>query len=233
MPESLINLPQRAESALIKVFNSTEPTLTAPQSILPTMEPVANSKEWLLNANYKDVIGGLTKLTQSKKDFLIFAIEGVQQVLDNGYAINPRVMIAQAVLESAYGTDSLSPYYNFFGIKAGKNSLSSVRVATREDYGSGLVSERHSFRTYTDPLGSFFDYADMIQRLDHYDDAVACRADDNNYVMALQNKLGEGCVVVRPQDEDDLKSYATARNYVPIVLDVIESLQLRDIYANT
>ncbi|NDC95087.1 hypothetical protein EBZ38_11285, partial [bacterium] len=46
-------------ASLMRAFNSTEPPLTAPQSILPTMEPVANSKEWLLNANYKDVVAGL------------------------------------------------------------------------------------------------------------------------------------------------------------------------------
>ena len=73
------------------------------------------------------------------------------------------VMIAQACLETGFGSSSLSqdPYYNFFGIK-GSYKGESVTMATQEDGASGMYTINDSFRKYPSPKESFEDYAELM-----------------------------------------------------------------------
>lgn len=75
------------------------------------------------------------------------------------------VMIAQAILESASGSSTLSapPNYNLFGIK-GSFKGKSVEFATKEDDGSGkMFTIRAAFRKYRSYKDSLQDYADLLR----------------------------------------------------------------------
>ena len=83
------------------------------------------------------------------------------------------VILAQAMLESAYGDSSLSTQANnFFGVKVGSDwTGETVTKPTMEDYGNGLEPEPAVFRKYATPEEGFMDYADNKLKSGYYDDA--------------------------------------------------------------
>ena len=74
--------------------------------------------------------------------------------------------IAQACLESAYGTSSLGyKYHNYFGLKCGSSwKGKSVNMKTREEYTPGtLTTIRDNFRAYDSMAAGVAGYYDFIQ----------------------------------------------------------------------
>ncbi|MCR8969223.1 LysM peptidoglycan-binding domain-containing protein [Facklamia sp. 7083-14-GEN3] len=74
------------------------------------------------------------------------------------------VMIAQAALESGWGSSTLSqaPNYNLFGVKAGKNDK-KVEMDTLEDDGTGSYYQiKDHFRKYDSYADSLMDYARVL-----------------------------------------------------------------------
>ena len=80
-----------------------------------------------------------------------------------GYKVASPI-IAQACLESAFGTSSLGyKYHNYFGIKCGsKWTGKSVNMKTKEEYSVGtLTTIRDNFRVYdnmADGVKGYFDF---------------------------------------------------------------------------
>ena len=75
------------------------------------------------------------------------------------------VMIAQAMVESGWGTSGLAsaPNYNLFGIKGDYNG-ESVNMGTQEDDGSGnLYSISSNFRKYPSYKESLEDYVSLLR----------------------------------------------------------------------
>ena len=75
------------------------------------------------------------------------------------------VMIAQAMVESGWGTSGLasSPNYNLFGIKGDYNG-ESVNMGTQEDDGTGsLYSINSNFRKYPSYKESLEDYVALLR----------------------------------------------------------------------
>ncbi|MGM9903954.1 N-acetylmuramoyl-L-alanine amidase [Enterococcus sp. 10A9_DIV0425] len=74
------------------------------------------------------------------------------------------VMIAQALLESAYGTSGLSsaPYYNLFGVK-GHSSQQVVYMNTQEYLNGQWVTLNEPFRQYSSYWESFQDHANVLR----------------------------------------------------------------------
>ena len=75
------------------------------------------------------------------------------------------VMIAQAMIESGWGTSGLAsaPNYNLFGIK-GEYNGASVNMGTQEDDGTGsLYSINSSFRKYPSYKESLEDYVSLLR----------------------------------------------------------------------
>lgn len=193
--------------------------------VIPT-----TTAEWLLNPDYVSIIESLD-IADYKKQYVLLAVQNTWAVLEQGAQVNPSVMVAQTVIETGYGQDTLSgPAHNYFGVKANNNDV-AIEVSTTEDYGNGLVRETHGFRVYNNPLESFMDYARMIQELPWYEDAQACRFNAESYALGLQNNLDpQTCAIVQQKGEPGVKSYATAQNYVSVINDVVDSLRLREIF---
>ena len=100
----------------------------------------------------------------STQDFIGQIAEQARAVaVQNG--LYASVMIAQAALESAWGTSTLSaaPNYNYFGIKGSYNGQ-SVIMKTYEDNGHGkLYSINAAFRKYPSPTESLLDNAALLR----------------------------------------------------------------------
>lgn len=82
--------------------------------------------------------------------------------------IDPRLVLAQAALETGYGRSA--PDYNFFGIK-GRGQTQQ----TKEFRNGQWVTENAGFRSYSDPSGSFADYADLMMNSARYEPVRAGR----------------------------------------------------------
>lgn len=80
-----------------------------------------------------------------------------------GYKVASPI-IAQACIESGYGTSSLAyKYHNYFGMKCGSSwKGASVNLKTKEEYNSQLVSIRDNFRVYSSMEDGVVGYFNFI-----------------------------------------------------------------------
>jgi flagellar protein FlgJ len=106
--------------------------------------------------------------------------------------INPRVMIAQAALETGWGKHMIkgeadSPSFNLFGIKADQRwSGDSVDIATTEFREGVPMSERASFRAYPDYESSFRDYVSFLESNPRYKNVLGAADDPDKFARGLQ-----------------------------------------------
>lgn len=132
-----------------------------------TVVPAPTAKAPVVNNN-TDLTQKATSMTQMRsmntQDFIGQIAEQARSVAaQNG--LYASVMIAQAALESAWGTSTLSaaPNYNYFGIKGSYNGQ-SVIMKTYEDNGHGkLYSINAAFRKYPSPTESLLDNAALLR----------------------------------------------------------------------
>jgi hypothetical protein len=95
--------------------------------------------------------------TQAEISDFVNKITPVANQIGGQYGIDPRVIIAQAALETGYGTKVSGN--NYFGIKGPGQVLS-----TREQGPNGLYSTQQSFRSYPSLDASVQDWANLVAR---------------------------------------------------------------------
>ena len=123
----------------------------------------------------------------------------------------PSAIIAQACLESAYGTSSLGyKYHNYFGMKCGSSwAGKSVNLVTKEEYTKGtLTTIKDNFRAYDsieDGVKGYFDFISKT-RYQNLKGATSSR----NYLELIKND-----------------GYATSSNYVLNVYNVVTTHNLQ------
>ncbi len=106
--------------------------------------------------------------------------------------INPRLMIAQAALETGWGRhmiegDGGSPSFNLFGIKADSRwQGESVNIATTEFREGVPMNERAAFRAYPDYEASFRDYVSFLESNPRYRDVLAAADNPDEFADRLQ-----------------------------------------------
>ena len=85
--------------------------------------------------------------------------------IGKNYDLYPSIIIAQAALESNWGTSdlSLAPHHNLFGVK-GKYNGRGVLKPTTEFVGSQSTQVQDIFRSYTSTKQSLQDYAKTLQQ---------------------------------------------------------------------
>lgn len=203
-------------------------------------EVQAANKFWKLNPNYASVIDGL-QIEQHKKDYLKFVAEGVGQVINAGYSVNPQGMFIKAPFETSYGTDSIAQNANnHFGMKGG-----CYGTATTEFINGEFVGITDEFKCYdrSNPYGSFFDYAESLtnpnRRNDIYWDTIDCGGlqDIEMYVEGLlHRKSRDDCSIEAWQNQVDpvtgglTESYATDPNYMGKMMNMAEFLKADEIF---
>lgn len=106
--------------------------------------------------------------------------------------INPRLMIAQAALETGWGRhmiegDGGAPSFNLFGIKADNRwQGESVDIATTEFREGVPMNERAAFRSYPDYESSFRDYVSFLESNPRYRDVLAAADNPDEFADRLQ-----------------------------------------------
>lgn len=118
----------------------------------------------------------------------------------------PSAIIAQACIESAYGTSSLAyRYHNYFGIKWWKNcGRSAVNLSTKEEYTPGiLTSITAGFAVGKDMDDGVKMYFEFIQRNSRYNNLKSATT-SKNYIELIR-----------------ADGYATSSTYVTTVWNVV------------
>lgn len=128
---------------------------------------------------------------ESPEDFVRQLLPLAERAAESS-GINPRVMIAQAALETGWGRHMIrgeadSPSFNLFGIKADQRwSGQSVDIATTEFREGVPMSERASFRAYPDYESSFRDYVAFLESNPRYKNVLGAADDPDQFARGLQ-----------------------------------------------
>ena len=106
--------------------------------------------------------------------------------------ISPKVLLAQAALESGWGKRQIRhadgrPSFNLFGIKAGKSWAGDrVQVSTLEYTGTVSERRRENFRAYDSLSEAFDDYVGLLKNNSRYRQALEAGEDQGAFADALQ-----------------------------------------------
>ena len=128
---------------------------------------------------------------ESPEDFVRQLLPLAERAAESS-GINPRVMIAQAALETGWGRHMIrgeadSPSFNLFGIKADQRwSGQSVDIATTEFREGVPMNERASFRAYPDYESSFRDYVAFLESNPRYKNVLGAADDPDQFARGLQ-----------------------------------------------
>ena len=156
--ERLLRMKQEKQSQKVQLMNQSLKRSLIVVGTTACVGLYVSPVDQLLSANFS-VVEASTAATQ----FLRNIIPAAQNVA-RGKDIYTSVMIAQAALESGWGTSSLSkaPNHNLFGVKGSYNGQ-SVNMQTLEDSGGqNYYSIQANFRKYPSYQESLEDYADKI-----------------------------------------------------------------------
>ncbi len=156
--ERLLRMKKEKQSQKVQLMNQSLKRSLIVVGTTACVGLYVSPVEQLLSANFS-VVEASTAATQ----FLRNIIPAAQNVA-RGKDIYTSVMIAQAALESGWGTSALSkaPNHNLFGVKGSYNGQ-SVNMQTLEDSGGqNYYSIQADFRKYPSYQESLEDYADKI-----------------------------------------------------------------------
>ena len=134
--------------------------ISAPTPVKADAISVSN----LLNQNSSLTTTPVTSKGVGDQQFIDYIGNSARKLASNN-DLYASVMIAQAMIESGWGTSGLAsaPNYNLFGIKGDYNG-SSVNMSTQEDDGTGsLYSIDSNFRKYPSYKESLEDYVSLLR----------------------------------------------------------------------
>jgi peptidoglycan hydrolase FlgJ len=132
-------------------------------------------------------------------------------------SMDPRLLIAQAALETGWGQfimhdDKGSPGFNLFGIKAGDNwQGESITIDTLEVEDQQVKKVNANFRKYNSFSESFDDYINFVTSSPRYQNAVNSAPKAKEYIEELQSS-----------------GYATDPQYAEKVLRIFEDQKLQN-----
>ena len=188
-------------------------TLTACSVVAPLAKPVTAEAT---SNNQAQISRDLSQTSsRSNSTALITELAAHAQPVAAANDLYASVMIAQAIVESGWGTSSLSraPYYNLFGIKGSYNGK-TVYMNTLEYLNGKWVTMKEPFRDYPSYKESFADNAATLRNVyigGQYYYRGAWKSNTSSYRDATAWLTGR---------------YATAPNYASALNSVIESYGL-------
>ncbi len=135
--------------------------------------------------------------------------------------IDPKLMVAQAALETGWGRymirgDGDEASFNLFGIKADSRwSGDRVTITTTEYRGGVAMKERADFRAYDDYESSFRDYVSFLESNPRYRDVLSSA--DQPGVFA--DKLQEAGYATDPEYADKIRRIMGANSMTTLSMD--------------
>ena len=135
-------------------------------------------------------------------------------VLGKQYGVLPSITIAQAILESNWGTSSLaSQYNNYFGIKG--EDPSNTKVLETKEYTNGQwITINGRFRVYSDFRESMKDHTKLLV------DGTSWNS--QQYKQVIQSKNYIDAAVALQTD-----GYATDPGYTSKIIRIIQKYNLK------
>lgn len=131
----------------------------------------------------------------------------------NQYKVLPSITVAQAILESGWGTSTLATKaHNLFGIKGSYNG-NSVTMPTREVYGGRSYYINDNFRAYANNSESITDHGNFLYSNSRYQNLLG----DTNYVSVAQKLHADG--------------YATDPSYANSLINLVKTYNLTQLDA--
>lgn len=134
--------------------------------------------------------------------------------------VNPKVLMAQAALETNWGKNILSnaaqTSHNLFNIKAGLNwDKSTISATVLEEKAGVMVSEKAKFKNYSSFAESFHDYINLLTTQDRYREVVKNAADPQAFITTLQKS-----------------GFATDKDYANKVMHILSSGMFKKLTAH-
>lgn len=127
----------------------------------------------------------------SPEDFVNKVLPVAEKVAKE-LGVNPRVIVAQAALETGWGQfviqkESGESSFNFFGIKADHRWNGDAAMTTTHEFIAGKkLTVKAPFRAYDSIEESFQDYANFLKNSDRYQQALSAAENEQHYVSELQ-----------------------------------------------
>lgn len=156
----------------------------------------ASSKDSGAIAAYK---GGKLSPAEFARIFGPVATENMRKT-----GVPASVTLAQAALETGWGSSSIGDAKNMFGIK-GTGPAGSIRVSTQEFVNGRMITIQDNFRKYHSWQESFDDHAKLLQN-SRYGYALQYNKDPNRYAQEI-HKAG----------------YATDPNYASKLISIMKA----------
>lgn len=153
------------------------------------------------------------QMTDSQRRF-INTIAPAAQVVSKTSGILPSVMVAQAILESGWGSSTLAKQANnYFGIKADSSWKGKTITVPTTEYRNGVSrTENAVFRAYDSPTASLSDYSKFFT-------STPWRT--KNYQQFRQSRT-----YIEAVNALQKSGYATDPNYANKLKSLIERYQL-------
>lgn len=136
-----------------------------------------------------DVAGGAAPVDDAAKRAFIDTLLPQAEAAGRELGVDPRAIIAQAALETGWGTadpGSAQASNNLFGIKATGWDGATVLADTTEYAGGVAGSERARFRAYASHQDSIDDYVGLLRDNPRYTAALGTGEDVHAFATALQ-----------------------------------------------
>jgi len=159
--------------------------------------------------------GQALPITDEAKQQFIEKILPQAQAAGRELGVDPRAIIAQAALETGWGTskpaDAGGNSNNLFGIKAGGSWQGGSVESSTQEYTAGVANDEVArFRTYGSDSDSIKDYVSLLRENPRYSAALNTGGDVRAFATALQRG-----------------GYATDPDYANKLVSLAEQLGLR------
>jgi flagellar protein FlgJ len=144
------------------------------------------------NANSAGPAGTVDQTAYSSPAEFVKAVWPYAQQAAKELNVDPRVLVAQAALETGWGSGVAShpdgrSTNNLFGIKAGSNWEGDAASVSTLEFRDGIaVKERAQFRSYPSVAEGFHDYVRFLQNNPRYREALSLTDDPRQFTDALQ-----------------------------------------------
>ena len=154
-------------------------------------------------------------VSDKTKELFIEKILPQAQAAGRELGVDPRAIVAQAALETGWGTshpaDKSGGSNNLFGIKAGGNWAGASVESNTQEYTAGVANdEQAQFRAYGSATDSVKDYVALLRDNPRYAGALNTGSDVQAFASALQRG-----------------GYATDPNYANKLISVAGQLGMR------
>lgn len=181
-------------------------------------DQIATTAASVIPSWWRRVSKGIRKLRDfnTPEEFITSLLPAATEVAKR-IGVDPRVILAQAALETAWGRSILGSHsgtnsHNLFGIKASNWDGASVTATTHEYYDGKKVKEDDSFRSYSSYADSFADYISFLQKNPRYQHALANAQDPGQFTKALQDA-----------------GYATDPYYAQKIMQIFHSMPIQTV----